>query len=216
MPGIPHHVTQRGNRRQDVFFSVDDRKQYLEWLLKYSNKYGFEIIAYCLMTNHVHFVGIPGKRDSISRILNVVNMRHSQYVNREHGWNGHLWQGRFFSCQLDDVHLWAGIVYVEQNPVRAGIVLNAWDYIWSSAASHCGVRHDPLVTRDSKYDELFDKWRDVLSILPDKDLVERIRIRTSKGLPCGDETFAAKISHQSGREVKIRERGRPRKGDKTQ
>ena len=136
--------------------------------------------------------------------------------NRKSGWSGHLWQGWFFSCPLDDVHLWVGIAYIEQNPVRAGIVKNAWDYIWSSAASHCGMRNDQLIAHGSKYDGTFANWREVLIAVPDNELIERIRSRTWKGLPCGDESFVEQISIQSQREIKIRERGRPHKTDKTQ
>ena len=133
IPDVPYHVTQRGNRRQDVFFSIVDRKRYLEWLVKYSRHHRFDILAYCLMTNHVHIVGIPRYATSMARLLHIVNLRHTQSVNQEQGWNGVLWQGRYFSSPLDDVHLWACIRYVEQNPVRMGIVSKAEDYIWSSA-----------------------------------------------------------------------------------
>ena len=132
--GIPHHITQRGNRREPVFFSYDDRQCYLEWLTQYSQQHGLEILAYCLMTNHIHLVAVPETIDSMHLVMRPLNMRYAQRINRAFGWYGHLWQGRFYSSPLDDAHLWQALRYVERNPVRAGMVQYARDYTWSSAA----------------------------------------------------------------------------------
>ena len=150
VPGIPYHVTQRGNRGQDVFLTVEHRKRYLEHLEQYSKNYRFDILAYCLMSNHIHIVGIPRNADSMSRTVQTVHMRHTQAVNREMGWQGHLWHSRFFSTALDEPHMWAAIRYVEQNPLRAGMVKRAQDYVWSSAACHCGKLDDPVVYVDHR------------------------------------------------------------------
>ena len=132
-PGLPHHVTQRGNYRQNVFDDDSDRRRYLLWLKEYSHRYDLSILAYCLMSNHVHFIVIPQNDDSIARAFNAAHMLYSQYHNKKINITGHLWQGRFFSCVLDDRHLIATARYIERNPVRALIVKKPYEYIWSSA-----------------------------------------------------------------------------------
>ena len=122
VPGVPHHVTQRGNRREDIFFRDADRRRFLQLFLEYSQKHGLATLAYCLMTNHVHFVCIPHRPQTLADTFKPVNLRYAQHVNWTQNLSGRLWQGRFFSCALDDEHLWAAIRYVERNPVRAKMV----------------------------------------------------------------------------------------------
>lgn len=127
-----------------MFFAPTDRQEYIGLLVEYARNHGMAIWAWCLMTNHVHFVAVPHATDSMS---NTFRDAHTAYATRLHlrkQLEGHLWQGRFFSTVLDEPHLWAAIRYVERNPVRAGLVTAAEDYPWSSAASHCGLRDDPL------------------------------------------------------------------------
>ena len=152
---LPHHVTQRGNRREDIFFTDEDREAYLSWLKEYSEKYQVEILAYCLMTNHIHLVVVPATEDGLQRVLKPLHMRYAQHINRERGWKGHLWQGRFFSSPLDEAYLWAAVRYVERNPVRAGMVKRAENYRWSSAAAHCGKEIDKLIAPKSRWNKQF-------------------------------------------------------------
>ena len=133
MTGCVHHVTQRGNNRQDVFFVDDDRRVYLELLAQQAPRFGLSVQGYCLMTNHVHL---------LAKTLGRTHFLYTQYVNRLHGRSGHLWQNRFYSCALDEPQQWAALGYVERNPVRARLVRLAWRYEWSSAAAHCGVNRD--------------------------------------------------------------------------
>lgn len=143
--GLAHHVTQRGNRREPIFFTDEDRLVYLSWLKEYANKHQVEVLAYCLMSNHIHLIAVPAADDGLQRALKPLHMRYAQRVNRRQGWSGHLWQGRFFSSPLDDAYLWTAIRYVECNPVRAGMVQCAEDYRWSSAAAHCANKPDGLL-----------------------------------------------------------------------
>ena len=136
IPNIPHHVTQRGNFGQNVFEDDTDRSVYLKWLHEYGQRYGTKFWAYCLMTNHVHYIVVPEYKNSLAMTFNQTHMRYSQYVNRKHNRCGHLWQGRFYSCLLDEDHLYAAMRYVERNPVRAGLKQQSEKYKWSSAASH--------------------------------------------------------------------------------
>lgn len=212
--GVPHHVTQRGNRRGDVFFSDADRTAYLDWLAGYAEQYAVDILAYCLMTNHIHLVAVPATEDGLHRTLKPLHMRHAQRVNRAQGWTGHLWQGRFFSSALDDGHLWAAVRYVERNPVRAGMVRKAADYRWSSAAAHCGLRRDPVLTRKPAWwrqIEGIDDWSAWLAEGDEPERLAVLRRHFDKGLPCGSETFIGKLEQMTGRALRYRPRGRPRK-----
>ena len=135
---VAHHITQRGNYRQNIFEDDEDKKFYLEFISKYAKDYDLKIYAFCLMTNHVHFIGVPEKSDSMALTFKYAHMRYSQYFNRKHRNNGHLWQGRFFSCPLGEKHLAQAIRYVERNPARARMVKYPWEYLWSSAGVHSG------------------------------------------------------------------------------
>ena len=146
VPGLPHHITQRGNRRADVFFDDDDRRRYLFLLGQYAERHGLAIWAYCLMTNHVHVVAVPSGEASLGNTFRDTHQAYAAWLNRKMRESGHLWQGRYFSCVLDDPHTWACVRYVERNPVRAGLVARAEDWAWSSAAAHCGRRDDPLLS----------------------------------------------------------------------
>jgi putative transposase len=128
--GLPYHITQRGNRREDVFFLNEDREVYLAWLQKYCAIHKVHVLAYCLMTNHVHLIVVPQQEDGLQGVLKPLHMRYAQRINRRQGWSGHLWQGRFFSSPLDEAYLWFCVRYVERNPVRAGMVEQAEDYPW--------------------------------------------------------------------------------------
>ena len=141
-PNVSHHITQRGNRREDVFFTDQDRRAYLGWLKEYAEQYKVDILAYCLMTNHIHLVAAPTTEAGLQQMLRPLHMRYAQRVNRARGWRGHVWQGRFFSSALDEAYLWAAIRYVERNPVRAKMVRRAENYLWSSARGHCGLNQD--------------------------------------------------------------------------
>src|SRR5208283_3411900 len=122
IPNLPHHVTQRGNRRGKVFFSDKDRQQYLRLLQYYRLRYGLNVLAYCLMDNHVHWVVVPKRESALAETLRDAHANYAVEVNHAIRNSGHLFQGRFFSCPLDNEHLWAAVRYVVRNPVRAGIV----------------------------------------------------------------------------------------------
>ncbi len=136
--GVVHHITQRGNYRQSVFEDDSDKRKYVEFIREYSEKYGMKIYAYCLMSNHVHFIAAPVKEDSLAMTFKYSNMRYSSYFNKKNRRSGHLWQGRFYSCPLQFEHALEALRYVERNPVRARMVELPWEYEWSSAREHVG------------------------------------------------------------------------------
>jgi len=210
--GYPHHVTQRGNYRQTVFEEDGDFIQYKTWLKEYGKKFGMEIWAYCLMTNHVHFVCVPRREDSLAKTFNTLHMRYSQYFNRKKGSIGHLWQGRFFSCSLDEAHLYAAIRYIEKNPARAKIVRSPENYKWSSAKSHIKSETDPVLWGDCNLTTRIQDWRGYLMEKEDDRLVSAIRRNSLTGRPCGGDAFIRKIGKIVGRDLMAKKRGRPRKG----
>ena len=211
-PGVPHHITQRGNRRADVFWTDDDRRRYLVLFQEYAAKHALEVWAWCLMTNHVHFVAVPGRSDSLARTFKPVDMRYSQHINRTLHLTGHLWQGRPYSCPLDAAHLWAAVRYVERNPVRAGLVERAQDYPWSSAAGHCGTRPDPLLVGDLQKRGVVENWAAWLAEPDDEEMLAMLRRRTRTGRPAGDPAFIARLEAQAGRILAAKAVGRPKIG----
>lgn len=213
---VPHHITQRGNRREDVFFTDEDRQAYLAWLKEYAEKYKVDILAYCLMTNHIHLIAVPSTEEGLQQVLKPLHMRYAQRINRGRGWKGHVWQGRYFSSALDDDYLWAAIRYVERNPIRAKMVRKAENYRWSSAGWHCGLRPDPLLTTKPTWRRQFEgigDWSAWLAEGDEPEKLEVLRRNVDKGLPCGSEKFIQKLEKLTGRALQYRPRGRPRKAN---
>jgi putative transposase len=209
--GHPHHITQRGNYRQIVFQNDADYLQYLLWLKEYSKKYSFDIWAYCLMNNHVHFIGVPRKEDSLSRTFNTLHMRYSQYINRRQKASGHLWQGRFYSTILDNIHLHAAVRYVENNPVSARLVKKAEEYPWSSAKEHLGIPATQVVTKKFYLLKEIENWRKYLNEKENESLIQDIRKGTITGRPCGSDSFIQNLEKRFGRQLSAPPRGRPAK-----
>src|SRR3954468_5082022 len=187
-PGMPMHITQRGSRRLDVFRDESDRIDYLKLLRDCCRDYGMRLLAYCLMTNHVHLVAIPDRLDSIRLVFHRLNGTHSQRFNRKYNFVGHLWQERPFSCLLDESYLMNAIRYVEQNPMRAKMVVDPADYRWSSAAAHCSGSEDPSLDIESPPFTIPD-WRQWLNTGSNGKADDFIRECTTTGRPCGDSDF---------------------------
>jgi len=209
--GCAHHVTQRGNNHQDVFFVDDDRRVFLAILAEAAKSFDLAVDGYCLMTNHVHLVVTPDSQDSLAKALKRTNQLYAQYVNRLHGRSGHLWQDRFFSCALDEMHRWRVLVYIERNPVRARLCRKAWRWQWSNAAGHCG-RDNPaglldLFGRQKQMDAAH--WRDLLTRDDNQKQLARFRLCTSRGRPLGSDKFVAKLETLLGRRLRPMPRGRP-------
>lgn len=210
-PGHPHHVTQRGNYGQQVFGSDSDFNQYLFWLNEYSRKNKLDIWAYCLMTNHVHFIAVPYSDSSMSRTFNSLHMRYSQYFNKKRKAKGHLWQGRYSSCVLDERHMYAAMRYVENNPVKARMVRNPHNYKWSSALAHVEGRPDPVLSGDCYLTSEIPDWLSYLTEKDNNSLTDNIRVCTNTGRPCGDESFVKRVEKMLGRSLMALPKGRPRK-----
>jgi len=210
--GFPHHVTQRGNYAQETFSNDDDRMAYVSWIIKYAGQCDLSILAYCLMSNHVHFIVVPGSETSMAQTFSRAHARYSLYLNRKKNVAGHLWQGRFYSCVLGQNHLLAAARYVELNPVRAGLVGKPWEWRWSSAAAHLGfARPDiPGMEKLFEYSSITPcSWKDFLVSAPDISIEEGIRCNTSTGRPFADAGFIRKLEAAQGRRLIALNEGRP-------
>ena len=215
--GFPHHITQRGVRRYDVFLDDQDHVLYRELLNHYARRHGLGIATYCLMTNHVHIIGIPEHEDSIAKALGDCHGTYATEFNKKYRKTGHLWQLRPYSSVLDEEHAWAAVRYVECNPVRAGMAFRAEDYPWSGARAHCGLATDPLLTTAWPDTSLLPDWSTWLSTTPDVSYEHRIRQRTFTGRPCGSEEFVRQIEGITRRRLAPGKPGpKPKSSDKTQ
>jgi putative transposase len=130
--GLPHHVTQRGNRREPIFFEDGDQDIYRDLLAEQARKAGVEVWAYCLMPNHVHLILSPARADGLGLAVGETHRRYTNFINTRGRWTGHPFQSRFASVAMDDLHLLAAVSYVSLNPVRAGLTQYAADWAWSS------------------------------------------------------------------------------------
>jgi putative transposase len=203
--GVAHHVTQRGNNKQDVFFVDDDRRVYLELLRAQSQRFGLRVDGYCLMSNHVHIVGVPSEEDSLTKAIGRTNFLYTQYVNRLHGRSGHLWQNRFYSCPMDEAHAMNALCYIELNPVRAGTVRVPWTYPWSSAAAHCGKAPANLLLDVAAWRETMPagEWRETLAAFArDANEADTLRRSTHSGRPLGSDSFMSKLENLLGRRLR--------------
>ena len=191
----------------------EDRLAYLELLREQCEKYGARVLGYCLMTNHVHLVVVPSKEDSLNLAVGRTHFIYSQYVNRLHNRSGHLWQGRFHSCPMDDGYTVTAMRYLERNPVRARMTRVPWTYRWSSAAAHTGGA-DPLHLLDMEaWNDLVPgiNWKEMLTEGDDKDAVAALRLNTQTGRPLAGDSFLSKLEHALGRRLRPLPVGRPRK-----
>jgi len=206
---VPHHITQRGVRRMDVFFSNGDRRAYIDFLAEQSDRFGVQYLAWCLMSNHIHLIAVPKTETSLAKGIGEAHKRYSRMVNFREGWRGYLFQGRFFSCPLEGNYVLAAIRYVLRNPVRARIVKKAWAYPWSNAQWLIGMTSDDPLVKESSILREVDDWQAFLSGDPHE--LEDLRRHTRTGRPLGSESFLAHVERLTGRSLRPRRPGRKRK-----
>jgi len=209
--GYPHQVTQRGNYEQTVFEEDADFRRYLAWLGECADRYSVEIWAYCLMRNHVHFICVPKAEDGLARAFNTLHMRYAQHIHGKKGLTGHLWKGRFLSCILDEKSVFEEVRYIENNPVRAGLVERAEDYPWSSARHHVFGVPDPVMNDACFLTSEVKDWRTYLADRGDEPVLRRTWQNLKTGRPSGEESFVRGLEEIVGRRLVALPRGRPRK-----
>jgi putative transposase len=205
-PGIPHHITQRGNRRMQTFFIDQDYQEYINLLAQWCRRCNVAVWAYCLMPNHVHIIAVPDTESGLRQAIGETHRRYTCMINVREGWQGHLWQGRFASFPMDERHLLAAVHYVEMNPVRARLADDPLSWRWSSASAHTSGEDDALVVVSPLLSIVGD-WRDFLATEYGKEELEEVRRKEKTGRPLGEDTFVSKIEQLLGRSLQMQKRG---------
>ncbi|GBC61253.1 transposase [Desulfonema ishimotonii] len=204
-PGLPHHVTQRGNRRQQTFFNDEDYQAYLSLMSEWCLKYEVGIWAYCLMPNHIHLIAVPRTKQGLNLAIGEAHRRYTRRINFREGWRGHLWQGRFASFIMEESYLLACTRYIELNPVRAGLVKQPEDWPWSSAKAHIKGKDIILANTKPLLDMVRKPWKKFLSADVGNSDMELFRKHERTGRPLGDDSFVGQL------EVSLERRLKPKK-----
>jgi len=211
-PHYPHHITQRGNNRVDVFLDDEDKAKYLSLLKEYCERLDVDVWAYCLMTNHVHILAVPASDASLSHCIGRTNLLYTQHVNRKYERSGRLWQNRFFSTIVDtESYLWAVARYIEQNPVKSALVTRPEDYLWSSCRANIRGQEDGLVSGKRWLDEKDREAYRTFLMQTDTLMDQKIRVNTSTGRPLGSEDFLSELENKLCRKILPGKAGRPKK-----
>jgi len=207
VPGCPHHVTARGNRREPIFFEDGDQDVYCDMLAEQTRKAGVEVWAYCLMPNHVHLILCPRDKTGLSQAIGAAHKRWANFVNGRGRWRGHLFDNRFASVALDDRHLISAVRYVALNPVRARLVGRAEDWTWSSTRAHLEGKDDGLVT----VRPVLDRVEDFAALIADhanENGFAALRAAEHTGRPVGTADFVEGLERILGRRISRRAPGR--------
>jgi putative transposase len=212
IPGVPHHVTQRGNGRAKTFFSAADYDLYLRLLATACRAAKVRVLAYVLMPNHVHLILVPKTEDGLRQALSVTHGGYARIVNARRSKSGHFWQGRFGCVAMDGEHLTAAFRYVLMNPVRARLCTKPEHWAWSSAGAYLKGRADGLTETDDLRAQ-FPDLRSLLSGDPADEMLElALRRAESIGRPLGNTAFLDRLERKLGRKLKPAKRGRPPAG----
>jgi len=206
IPGLPHHVTQRGNHRQAVFFGDDDYAAYRDLIAAAARRAGAQIWAWRLMPNHVHFIITPSDADGLRAVFAEAHRRYTARIHARLNLTGHLWQGRFSSTAMDERHLLAAARYVPMNPVRAGLCATAADWAWSSARAHLTGLDDGITLRAPLLDRIGD-FAGLLAGAEDEAAVRAIRRSRTTGRPVGSEAWVKALEAATGRPLAPMRRG---------
>ena len=201
-PGYPHHVTQRGNRRQQTFFSDEDYQSYLDLIHEWCTDYAVDLWGYCLMPNHVHLMVVPESEESLALAIGKVHLRYSRRINFREGWRGHLWQGRFASYVMDEHYLLSCVRYIERNPVRAKLAGSPAEWRWSSARAHIDGATDGIVNVSPLIELAGAEWRAFLDQETSSGDVAALRSHERTGRPLGGPAFVDEVENRLCRSLR--------------
>lgn len=208
--GYPHHIVQRGNRRQEVFFHDSDYQEYLKLLQCHCEKNNLTIMTYCLMPNHVHLIVLPSNKDGLAKAIGETHRNYTRMINFREKWRGYLWQGRFSSYIMDEKHLYAeaAVRYILNNPknARNKIVENAIEYKWSSIRHHMG-KEKISWDKDDMLQEMIGDWNEYLNKEDKKEDIDMLRKHERTGRPLGDRSFLETLEEVLGISLKKKKPG---------
>lgn len=210
---VPHHITHRGNNRQDVFLSDEDRRRYQDLLLKSLGPSCVDLLGWCWMSKHVHLVGVPRREEALSRLIRRVHSAYAQDFNRHRSRDGHLWRSRFSSCALGPNRLETALLYVDLNPVRAGMTGEAIAWEWSSARAHVDGRDETGLLSGKLWAEfgVCKDWAERLKRRQSQSTELEIRRATVTGTPYADAAFRRELERKFERDLEWHPRGRAQK-----
>jgi putative transposase len=207
LPGIPHHITQRGNRREKTFFEEGDYALYLDLLAQAAGQAHVEIWSYCLMPNHVHIIAVPSDEDGLRRTFRFVHRHYTGYINARLRTTGHLWQGRFSSVAMDEEHLHHAFRYIALNPVRARLVKRPEHWRWSSVAAHLARADDHVVKTSPALDRVGDFGAFLGEDFDEAMSYAALRKAESVGRPGGSKAWLADMEAKTGLRLAPEKRG---------
>tara|TARA_B100000795_G_scaffold257713_1_gene231194 strand:+ start:455 stop:1117 length:663 start_codon:yes stop_codon:yes gene_type:complete len=209
IPGVPVHVTQRGNYRQNIFDEDDDKEYYIKSFFEFRKKHNVKVYAWCLMDNHVHFILEPTDKAGLGKMFKSLNTRYSLYFNRKLKRKGRLFDDRFFSCLLDEYHFYEAVRYVELNPYKAKIENEIGKYFWNSSQEHLKLRQQFYLNKHPEY-FVVDNWLNYLKEgITEGEFSEKIMSHTLSGFPLGNDSFVRKVSIELEKDLTMKSRGRP-------
>lgn len=213
IPGLPHHVTQRGNRRERIFLQPGDEALYLDLMSEQLRRRDVACWAYCLMPNHVHFILTPSDEDGLSRAVGEAHRRYTAFVGARGRWTGHLFQGRFGCVAMDEDHLLAAFRYLALNPVKAGLTVRAGDWPWSSARAHIARQDTPHVRVEAALARIDDFAAFLASDRGDAETWSDVLKAEMIGRPTGSRAWVEGLEEQLGRPLSPQKRGRKPRGE---
>ncbi len=217
VPGIPWHIIQRGNNRTPCFYAEEDYRRYLHTLREMAERFDCAVHAYVLMTNHVHLLLTPTRKDSAALLMKHLGQRYVQYVNRSYRRSGTLWEGRFRSCLAqNERYALTCYRYIELNPVRAQMVSHPRDYRWSSYRANAEGRPDAVLTPHPDYlalglrkSDRLASYRELFSAHLEPERIAEIRQATNGNYALGDDRFRDEVARMLNRRVTPGVSGRP-------
>lgn len=203
----PHHVTQRGNRGEKIFFEKADFETYIDLLREQCDDKDVAILSYCLLPNQIHLVAVPRSETALAAAIGETHRRYTVHINAKNSWRGHLFQDRFFSYAMDDRFMLRAARFIENLPVVSGIAPKAENYLWSSARCHVRLAENPLIKNKTVL-KIMPDWIAFLDRPMDPQEMENIRLHLQTGRPRGSEGFIDAVEATIGRAVRPQKRGR--------
>jgi putative transposase len=214
IPGLPYHVTHRGNHREAILSTSEQRAMYVRIMLRWQAKTGVTVAAFVIMPNHVHFIVVVPTPQALARWIGNGHREYSKWLNTVRETNGHNWEERYYAVVMDPEHCLNALRYIEQNPVAAGLARHPWEWHWSSAAHHCGFGGKPaLLNGDLRPDGISsEQWKAALLTESAESFRRRLHECSGRGIALADPAWATAMEALHGVRLLPGKPGRPRTG----